>query len=221
MTPFVGKLDEKLGAILASLDANMVKVGAHDDNLCTVGPVGEQSNGDDSVEGRVPAPGRLLGGLAEPSRLADLAGPGIGPVEDGRELPVRLPLSPPTTNMRPGLAEFGLDVVELRRQTLLETDERALVAGSDEAHLGAHLGTAHVPGLLSQRALILVGGIPNIEADEPHGHGRMLGPDVHLERRPGRDGLLVLRPKVLLLLLLLLGVVRFSHVVLGLVVRRR
>lgn len=170
--PLFGELDEQLRAVLASLDADMVKVSAHDDDACPGHDVRKLAHCDDAVEHGVPTPRRPVGGLAEPAGLLALAGPRPRAVEDGRELAVPGALPTPTPDMCPTLAQLRLYVLDLSVEALLEADEGALVASGDEAKLGDEPRTADGPGALADDGI--AGCVANIVGDDAQGHrGRL------------------------------------------------
>ncbi|KYK57063.1 hypothetical protein DCS_04070 [Drechmeria coniospora] len=163
--PFLGEADEQLGAVLASDDADVVKVGAHDDDAGAVDAVPELAHGDDAVEDGIPAAGRPLGRRTQPARLAAPALPHVSSVEDGRELALPLTLVTPAADVIPRGAEMGLHVANLPVEGLLEADEGAVVARREEAQLSAELRAADAPGRLAR--ILDTALVPNVESDEP------------------------------------------------------
>lgn len=179
--PLVGELDEEFGAVLAGFHADVVEMGAHDHDSCARDTVGELAHGHDTVEDSIPSNGWHVGRLAQPAYLAALTRPRVGAVEDGGEFALGWVLVPAPADVRPGRAEAFLDLIDLVVEGLLEAEEGALVACSDEPELRAELGPADGPGPLARYWLLCV--VPDIVRDKPQWQLRTLHMEVQHARR--------------------------------------
>lgn len=66
--------------------------------------------------------------------------------------------------MGPRVSESFLNVLDLRVQHLLKTDERTVVPLSSEDELTAQLRPAHSPGLLTENGSL--SGVSDVEGDD-------------------------------------------------------
>ncbi|KAI6770767.1 hypothetical protein HG531_009622 [Fusarium graminearum] len=185
LPPLTGKLNEKFGAVLSGLYANVIEVGAEHNDTGGCYAVLELGHCNDTIEYCIPTARGLLRCLTQPAYFTADVLPDVVTVKDGRELAILRFGAPSTTDMLPFGAQVFLDLIDLMEETLLETNEGALVTSGDEVQLVDELGTSLSPG--SFVLLKLFRCIADVKGDDAQGHSLCLGGDVHSQRCAGQD----------------------------------